>query len=115
MMLDLLLLNHLPFSHLNQSSVVLCPPCPPAPATIAIQSPNQRGLDKITLILRKMALSFLPCDKVNCHQNQMILTPFPPSAHHSAVKMSSTMGNGVDHMRIRFTANLITLHPLNPQ
>src|SRR5260370_10595136 len=57
-MLDILLLNHLTLSHLNQSSVVLCPPCPPAPATIAIQSPDQRGLDKIMLILRKMALSF---------------------------------------------------------
>src|SRR6266478_1635501 len=57
-MFDILLLNHPTLSHLNQSSVVLCPPCPPAPATIIVQSPNQRGLNKIMLILRRMALSF---------------------------------------------------------
>src|SRR5260370_4686824 len=59
-MFNVLLLNHLTLSHLNQSSVVLCPPCPPAPATIIVQIPNQRGLYKIVLILRRMALSFFP-------------------------------------------------------
>src|SRR5260370_19470700 len=115
MTFDILLLNHPTLSHLTQSSVVLCPPCPPAPATIIVQSPNQRGLDKITLILRRMALSFLPCDEVNHHQNQMILTPFPPSAHHSTMKMSDTMGNGIDHMPILSSVSLLTPHPPNPQ